>query len=126
MLKLNLLFLCYNDSSFSPYHVISSIYVPTEIWQYEIFCSGFAYSCSGNLCADFDRWMEKLGIAAATGVKVVCRQTLYRSHYALIDGDFNPLPVRNSYVFQHLHLKEILAVLNRFKDDKTLLLQPAE
>lgn len=66
------------------------------------------YSCSGNLCAVFDRWMEKLGIAAATGVKVVCRQTLYRSHYALIDRDFNPLPVRNSYVFQHLLLKEIL------------------
>lgn len=37
-------------------------------------------------------WMEKLGIAAAMGIRVVIRQTFYGGNYALLDLDMNPNP----------------------------------
>lgn len=37
-------------------------------------------------------WLDKLGVAAAGGVDVVARQTLYQSCYALLDPDLQPNP----------------------------------
>ncbi|XP_063876599.1 heparanase-like [Scylla paramamosain] len=37
-------------------------------------------------------WLDKLGVAAAGGVDVVARQTLYESCYALLDPDLKPNP----------------------------------
>jgi heparanase len=37
-------------------------------------------------------WMEKLGISAAMGIKLVMRQTFCGGNYALIDLDLNPNP----------------------------------
>lgn len=38
--------------------------------------------------------MEKLGLSAKRGIKVVARQTLYGHNYPLLDIDMNPNPVR--------------------------------
>lgn len=47
-------------------------------------------------------WMEKLGLSAAMGLKVVLRQTLYGGNYALLDVDLNPNP---DYWLSWLHKK---------------------
>lgn len=39
-------------------------------------------------------WLDKLGMAALMNMKVVIRQSLFHGHYALIDSDLTPLPVR--------------------------------
>lgn len=73
------------------------------------------FSYSEELCSDFDRWMEKLGITAANGVKVVCRQELYRSNYALIDGSFNPYPVRHIYCLLTFPFRRKINILKDLK-----------
>lgn len=38
-------------------------------------------------------WLDKLGVAAKTGLDVVVRQTLFQGHYALVDKNLEPNPV---------------------------------
>lgn len=38
-------------------------------------------------------WLDKLGLAASMGIKVVTRQTLLGGNYALINSTLQPLPV---------------------------------
>jgi len=42
----------------------------------------------------FNRWLDKLGMAASLGINVVMRQTFYGGRYGLIDYDTSdPNPV---------------------------------
>ena len=42
--------------------------------------------------------MDKLGISAAMGIRVVMRQTFYGGKYGLLDIDMNPNPVSFSSI----------------------------
>ncbi|XP_055956296.1 hyaluronoglucuronidase [Patella vulgata] len=37
-------------------------------------------------------WLDKLGVAASLGVKIVLRQDLIAGNYALLDGNYHPFP----------------------------------
>lgn len=39
-------------------------------------------------------WVDKLGLSAKMGIKVVVRQSIFKGYYALLDDDYNPNPVR--------------------------------
>ena len=39
------------------------------------------------------RWLDELGVSAAMEQDIVCKQTFIGSHYAMLDAQYNPLPV---------------------------------
>ena len=39
------------------------------------------------------RWLDELGVSAAMEQDIVCKQTFIGSHYAMLDSQYNPLPV---------------------------------
>ena len=39
------------------------------------------------------RWLNKLGVAAQRGYKVIIRQSMFRGHYSLLGRDLEPNPV---------------------------------
>ena len=41
----------------------------------------------------FFRWLDKLGLAAQQGYKVVIRQSLFGGSYSLVGRDMEPNPV---------------------------------
>ncbi|KAL0281439.1 UNVERIFIED_CONTAM: hypothetical protein PYX00_002426 [Menopon gallinae] len=52
---------------------------------------GGAPGLSNRFVATF-LWLDKLGLAAKMGLKVIVRQTFYRGYYSLIDDDLHPSP----------------------------------
>ncbi len=52
-----------------------------------------------NLVYSYSRWLDKLGVAAREGVKVVMRQTFYGGNYALLANDMKPNPVLELYMY---------------------------
>jgi len=60
----------------------------------------------------FGRWMDKLGISAAMGIRVVMRQTFYGGYYSLLDIDMNPNPVSFSSILTYrIHFKVLTLML---------------
>ena len=70
----------------------------TEIWITETGSAwgGGAPGLSDRYLAGF-LWLDKLGMAARHGVSLVVRQSLYGGHYALLDPDMRPNPVRRRW-----------------------------
>lgn len=56
---------------------------------------GGAPDMSDSYLASFI-WMDKLGMAALNGIDAVMRQSFFKEHYALIDSNYDPLPVSRS------------------------------
>ena len=38
-------------------------------------------------------WLDKLGLAAKKGIKIVIRQSIFKGFYALINDNYDPVPV---------------------------------
>lgn len=57
---------------------------------------GGAPNLSDRFVASF-LWLDKLGLAARMGMSVVIRHGLMNGHYALIDSELMPSPVRTVY-----------------------------
>ena len=54
-----------------------------------------------NLHACIHRWLEKLGLAASLGLRVVMRQILYSHYYALLDQNLDPNPVNTFFIYYY-------------------------
>ena len=86
------------------------------IWMTET-----ASAYGGGACGLSDRfvdgffWLNKLGMAAAKGVEVVTRQTLWKGQYGLLEGNFSFEP-RPDYwltlLFKRLVGRKVLKVLH--------------
>lgn len=72
---------------------------------------GGAPGLSNRFVASF-LWLDKLGLAAKMGMKVVVRQTLYNGYYSLIDDDLFPLPVS----FLHTSSLYVIYFLSDFQN----------
>ena len=55
------------------------------------FVQSVCLCCASSLCPS---WLDELGVSAAMEQDIVCKQTFVGSHYAMLDDQYNPLPVR--------------------------------
>ena len=65
-----------------------------ELWITETGSAwgGGAPGLSDRYLAGF-LWLDKLGVAARDGVRLVVRQSLYGGHCGMLDADMRPNPV---------------------------------
>ncbi|CAH0561499.1 unnamed protein product [Brassicogethes aeneus] len=91
-----------------------------QIWLGETSSAygGGASGMSDKYIALF-MWADKLGISAKKGISVVIRQSIFEGHYALLDDDFDPNPVKLVFFF---YFPKKMASIGSNKPIRALLL----
>ena len=94
-----------------------------ERWVGETSSFNGASGC-GELCSSFGAgflWLDKLGLAANTHHKTVCRQTYARLNYSLISVDGTPNPdYYSTLLWKRLVGQKVLQIVNGLDENRTL------